>query len=261
MSSVLFQHFLKDFEKKTAGKRTTYLIPIEKLRGLGACNWSRQRPADEARVLEIRRGIEASGDVSGILCMAWHPTEKLIVYDGQHRWKALLSIESSNIKVFVEILWDSTEDEIVAAFKTVNACVPVSELYLSAEATDVRPEINDIIVRICKNFPEFVSTAAKPNRPQFNRDVLAQELYEIWSDTFEKQQSIRAIEKGLMTLNRKYHEDPLSYPRTIVRKNPRIYEKCDKHRFWLFAESGHINRNHLVAMMSIPTDSNTKMLV
>jgi len=250
MSAVLFQHYLKDHTVKTCGKRTTYLIPLDKLRGLEANKWSRQRPADEARVLEIRTGIETAGDVTGVLCMAWHPVEKMIVYDGQHRWQALLSIQNPDIRVFLEVLWDATEEEIVAAFKTVNACVPVSELYIAAEARDVRPEINELVLRICKQFPEFVSTAAKPNRPQFNRDALSQELYEIWSTTFDKERTIADIGKGLVLMNRTYHEDPASVPRLAARKHPRILDKCNAHRFWLFAESGHINRKHLEKILN-----------
>lgn len=249
MSAAIFQHYLKEFTVKTCGKRTTYLVPLTHLRGLEASKWSRQRPADDARVEEIRAGIESTGDVTGVLCMAWHPTEKMIVYDGQHRWKALLSIDRSDLRVFVEVLWDAAEEEIIAAFKTVNACVPVSELYFAPDARDVRPDIHELITRICQKFPDFVSTAAKPNRPQFNRDALAQEIYELWSDTFAKEQTVASIEKGLVTLNRTYHEDLGSYPRLASRKHPRIAEKCEKHRFWLFAESGHINRKHLAELL------------
>jgi hypothetical protein len=244
------QAFLKNFAKKTSGTRTTYLVNLETLRNVGAKKWSLQRPADEARVAEIRSGIETCGDVSGILCMAWHPKENLIVYDGQHRWQALLGIDNTEIQVFVEIMWDCTEDAIVAAFKTANACVPVSELYLCQEAKDVRPDIGEVVTKLCQKFPDFVSTAKKPNRPQFNRDVLTQELYEIWSDTFEKEKTISEIYTGLGALNRKYHADPVSYPRTVVKKFPRIVEKCEKHGFWLFAESGHINRDHLRAVLN-----------
>lgn len=249
MTQVICQAFLKNWTTKTCGKRTTYLVDLDTLRNLGANKWSMQRPADDARVTEIRAGIAGAGDVGGILCMAWHPAEKLVVYDGQHRWKALLGIETSDIKVFVEVMWDATEEEIVAAFKTANACVPVSELYLDAEAKDVRPEIADLVVRICNKFRDFVSTVKKPNRPQFNRDGLTDELYDIWSTTFEKKRTIAEIGTALAKMNQKYHEDPLSSPRTLTKKNPRIVEKCEKHRFWLFAESGHINRDHLRAIL------------
>ena len=148
MSAAIFQHYLKDFAVKTRGKRTTYLIPLTHLRGLEASKWSRQRPADDARVEEIRIGIAAAGDVTGVLCMAWHPTEKMIVYDGQHRWKALLSIDHPDLRVFVEVLWDATEEEIIAAVKTVNACVPVCELYLAPDGKDVRPDLHALITRI-----------------------------------------------------------------------------------------------------------------
>lgn len=246
----MFQHYLKDDAVKTCGKRTTYLVPLDKLRGLGASKWSMQRPADDARVLEIRTGIETAGDVTGVLCMAWHPIEKMIVYDGQHRWQALLSIQNSDIRVFVEVLWDATEEEIVAAFKTVNACVPVSELYLCPEAKDVRPEIKDLVTRINTQFPAFASPAKNPHRPHFNIHNLEQELYEIWSTTFDRKRTIADIGRGLVALNRRYQDDLTSCPRAVAKNHSKIIEKCEKYKFWLFAESGHINRDHLRAVLN-----------
>ena len=249
MSQVQTQFFLKDATVKTFGKKTTYLVTTEKLIGLAAKPWSRQRPVDEARVAEIAAGIEAEKDVSGIILMAWHPAESLIVYDGQHRWKALVTTKTP-VQVFVEILWDVTEDEIIHAFKQVNNSMPVSELYTNVSSSEVREVIEFYVRELCETYKDFVSTK-KPNRPNFNRDLLTDELFRIWNNEFQQKVSIHRMVSELETLNNEYDSNECSVPRTIARKHPKIFEKCAKHKFWLFAESGHINVDHLATKLSV----------
>ncbi len=249
MSQVQTQFFLKDSAVKSFGKRTTYLVTTDQLIGLAAKPWSRQRPVDEARVAEIADGIATEKDVTGVLAMAWHPTENLVVYDGQHRWKALVTTRVP-VRVFVEILWDVSEEEIIHAFKQVNNCMPVSELYTSVSPVEVRQDIELYVRELCETYPEFVSSK-KPNRPNFNRDLLTDELFRLWNTEFQQKQSIARMVYELEKLNNDYEQDECSVPKTIARKHPKIFEKCAKHKFWLFAETGHINVNHLASKLPL----------
>ena len=250
-SQAFVQHALKTFVVKTAGKQTTYLLDVRTLRDMGAKRWSRQRPADEARVEEIRSRIAEKKDVQGVISMAWHPKENLIVYDGQHRWCACCPMEEPSIRVLVEIMWDATEEEIVESFQSINRSVSVPELYTdpAVMAESVRPEIMDLVALLASKYKDFLSTSDKPNRPNFNRDRLTDELFAIWRDDFEKKVPFSSISRGLITLITEYHSDAYSAPREAVRRNAKMYEKCEKHGFWLFAQNGKINVEHLRATL------------
>ena len=239
------------YKIKVAGKKTTYLLNLDTLREIDAKRWSRQRPADDTRVEEIRTWIEKENDVAGMLAMAWHPVENLIVYDGQHRWRALLGLANPNIRVFVEILWDATEEDIIASFQSINRSVSVPELYTDPGITtdSVRADIADFVSSMCSNHKEFMSTTDKPNRPHFNRDKLTDELFGIWRDDLQREVDFTKIAGALMVLNHEYDSNQMSVPREAVRKHPRIYEKCHKHHLWLFAQTGHINKEHLRAIL------------
>lgn len=256
MAESIYKYTLENYKIKVCGKRSTYLVPLQLLGMIGAKPWSRQRPVDEERVAAIGADIEESKDVSGIISLAWHPSENLVVYDGQHRWTALKHIHHINkeldIRVFIEIIWEATEADIVKAFKTINQSVSVAELYLdpAADTEYVKVEIQEFVAMTAKQFSDFVSISNKPNRPNFNRDLLTNELYKIWSDILEKKVPFNDIVVAIMKVNKEYHANPLSSPRTAVKKNMKTYEKCEKANFWLFAETGHINVDHLKAKLN-----------
>ena len=226
-------------------------MDLETLRGIGAKRWSRQRPADEARVAEIQAWIAHKKDVQGVISMAWDSKEGLIVYDGQHRWCACKGVADGGIRVLVEIMWDATEEEIVESFQSINRSVSVPELYTDPAmvAESVRPEIMDLVSVLAGKYKDFLSTSDKPNRPNFNRDRLTDELFAIWRDDLEKKVPFSSISRALITLIGEYHSDPYSAPREAVRKNVKMYEKCEKHGFWLFAQNGKINIDHLRATL------------
>lgn len=257
MAELLTQFTLKDFAVKTHKKKTTYLLPLGVLMVINAKPWNRQRPVDEARITEIAASIENEDDVSGIISMAWHPTQDLVIYDGQHRWSALKLIyevnKESTIRAFVEIMWTATEDEIEKAFKTINQAVSVSELYMdnSADVEKVKVKIQEFVARMSQTFPTFVSANKKPNRPNFNRDLVIDEIFRLWADIFERNVDISKIIKAIMQTNTEYQRNELSSPRTAVKKNIKTYEKCAKANFWLFAETGKLNIDHIKATLSV----------
>lgn len=250
-SQSLIQRSLESYKVKSCGNRTTYLLHTNTLREIGAKRWSRQRPADELRVTEIREWIQTHVDISGVISMAWHPMEHLIVYDGQHRWRALIDINAP-VQALVEIMWDATEAEIVESFRAINRSVSVPELYTDPGVTSdsVRADIMDFVAGMSSNHREFLSTTDKPNRPHFNRDRLADELFGIWRDEFQREVPFGKIAGALMLMNQEYDANQLSVPREASRKNPRIYDKCCKHHFWLFAQTGHVNKEHLRATVA-----------
>jgi hypothetical protein len=243
MSQSLIQRTLEDHKVRQTPHRITYVLPIFILKDLGITRWSRQRPPAPERVEEIATWIREHQDVVGTISLAWHPTERLVCYDGQHRLDALFQQENMEMTVLVEIMWESTELAIMAAFQTINRAVPVSELYTDPHDVvhSIKGEIADYVAGLAITYKPFLSTSAKPCRPNFNRDQLTEDLFHMWRDEFEEAVPFQRIIGAITRLNEMYDEDENSIPKERTRKKfPAIYKKCSAHKFWLFAEVGRL---------------------
>ena len=80
-------------------------------------------------------------------------------------------------------------------------------------------------------YKAFISTSARPNRPQFNRDVLTQEITTLWK---EFNCPIEKLLKAIETLNDEYGHENFRFDHSKI-KSPKILEKCKKGGLWLFA--------------------------
>ena len=243
MSQSLLQNAISEYSVRTTPTRITYSIPLFILKELGISRWSRQRPPAPERVEEIAAWIHENSDVIGTISLAWHPTERLVCYDGQHRLQALFQQENMEMTALVEIMWDTTELAIMAAFKTINRAVPVSELYTDPHDVlhSVKGEISDYVAGLATTYKPFLSTSAKPCRPNFNRDRLSEELFHLWRDDLQEAVPFQRIVAALTRLNETYDEDEDSIPKErTLKKFPAIHKKCSAHKFWLFAEVGRL---------------------
>jgi len=243
MSQSLIQRTLEDYKVRTTPHRITYVLPLFILKELGITRWSRQRPPAPERVEEIAAWIREHQDVVGTISLAWHPTERLVCYDGQHRLDALFQQENVDITVLVEIMWESTELAIMAAFQTINRAVPVSELYTDPHDVvhSIKGEIADYVAGLAITYKPFLSTSAKPCRPNFNRDQITEDLFHMWRDEFQEAVPFHRIVEALTRLNKTYDEDEDSIPKERTRKKfPAIHKKCSQYKMWLFAETGRL---------------------
>ena len=238
MSQEFFQYSLSGFVVMGNGTNVvTYVIPMKMLLSLSAKPWSKQRPIEDDRIPIIANIMKERKRADGMLLLAWSPSEHLVVYDGQHRWRAIQSLnQDAEFNIVIQIMWNCTEDDIVADFFRVNQAKSVPELYHTPHVdSDVKTEIEEFVRKLVKTYPDFVSTK-KPNRPNFNRDLLLDELFTIWKDEFKQEKDIKTILAGIESLNKKYHENSTSSARHVLAKTPKSLEKCEKHKFWLFAD-------------------------
>lgn len=255
MSKTLIERSIEDHKVRQTPTRVTYVLPLFVLKELGITRWSRQRPPAPERVEEIATWIREHQDIVGTISLAWHPTERLVCYDGQHRLQALFQqVETQacasqthpspmDMTALVEIMWNATELSIVEAFRTINRAVPVSELYTDPQDVlhSVKGEIADYVASLATTYKAFLSTSAKPCRPNFNRDQLTESLFHMWRDELQEAVPFQRIVAGLTRLNEAYDEDEDSIPKERTRKKfPAIYKKCSTHKFWLFAEVGRL---------------------
>lgn len=243
MSQALLERTLEEYRVYQTPHRTTYLLPVFVLKDLGISRWSRQRPPAAERVQEIATWIRTHQEVVGVLSLAWHPQERLICYDGQHRFQALLEQEHTDLAVMVDIMWNATGQDIVAAFQAINRAVPVSELYTDPTETlhSIKGEIASYVSHLATTYKAFLSSSAKPCRPNMNRDQLAESLFHLWRDDLQEAVPFSQIVTALTRLNETYDADQESIPRQRALKFPAIHKKCTAHRFWLFAETGRLS--------------------
>ena len=243
MSQSLLQRTLEEYKVRQTPYRSSYVLSALILKELGITRWSRQRPPAPERVEEIAAWIREHQDVVGTISLAWHPTERLVCYDGQHRLDALFKQEHVDMTVLVEIMWDTTELAIMAAFQTINRAVPVSELYTDPHDAihSIKGEISDYVTTLATTYKPFLSASAKPTRPNFNRDVLSDELFHLWRHDLQEAVPFQRIIGALTRLNEMYDTEEHSLPRLkTVKKYPGIHKKCSAHKFWIFAEYGRL---------------------
>jgi hypothetical protein len=227
MSQSLLIRTLEDHKVRQTPQRITYVLPIFILKELGITRWSRQRPPAPERVEEIAAWIREHQDVVGTISLAWH----------------LFQQENVDMTVLVEIMWDTTELAIMAAFQTINRAVPVSELYTDPHDVlhSIKGEIADYVASLATTYKPFLSTSAKPSRPNFNRDQLTESLFHMWRDDLQEAVPFQRIIAGLTRLNEAYDKDEDSIPKERTRKKfPAMYKKCSAHKFWLFTEVGRL---------------------
>lgn len=201
--------------------------------------WSRNRPVDEARVEEIREYISKTRHVDGTIRLAFIKGEGLVCYESNHRRMALIP----GILVTVDILWDVTCERLIEEFIHINRAVSVPELYTEIDMDATAKEKIAAYVKDMASFKykAFVSTSARPNRPQFNRDVLTQEITKLWKDIGCP---VDVLLNAIDAVNDAYRDEKLGTDHTKI-KSTKILEKCSKGGLWLFAFDTSLNKDHI----------------
>jgi hypothetical protein len=246
MAARLVQQDVQQYHLYTSGDHAMYAIPAEKLMSLadeGTLKvWSGNRPADMARVEEVRKEQAESHHVDGTIRVAYIVNVGLVCYEGNHR---RLALNPEISRVLVDILWNVSNDRVVHEFMLVNKAVSVPELYteVDVDATE-KNKITKFVADWCVKYKAFVSTSARPNRPQFNRDTFTQELTRLWkkfecpADTL-----LSAVER----LNSAYANELLGDRNKIKSEN--ILKKCKVGGLWLFAFDTTLSAKDVEAMM------------
>lgn len=207
-------------------------------------NWRRNRPPDPTRIDEIARDIASRGCCDGELLLAMVPHFGCVCYDGSHRLEACRRVFPRN-GIRLRILLNSNESEIEGEFKRINKGVPVPELYFSQEETDtylreqIQRFIDDYLVRDAR-VVTHISTSKHPKRPNFNKDVLAQQIGEYIADFFTAENGLGKSDiysvVNAAALNG-WFNDMNEYARYQIETSQlenSMTEKCKKTGWFLF---------------------------
>lgn len=214
-----------------------YLIEFKKISVL-CKKWSRNRDCDNNRVNDIYDYYNNGGYVPNILHLAELNDEGLICYDGNHRREVFNKYVSNNgkdILCIIDVLFNSTQNDVYNAFNNVNKAVQLPAIYLENNDSilEIKNDIIDLVKSYEKKYKTFLSTSARPQAPNFNRDNFLETLYELYK-YFNGTLSISEIDIYLQELNKEYSHEKLCKSHNKYKDS--LINKCKKYNFWLFID-------------------------
>lgn len=210
------------------GDHSVCWIPANVFNQLPIRRWKFNRPPDEERVAEIHEYMKTSKRLDGIIYLACINNE-LVCYEANHRREAMKGIEGLH-NVLVDILWNATDEKVKEEFVRLNKSVSVPELYLG-ETTDVVEEVRKLVDSFCKNYKKLKVNSSRPQRPNFNRDMITDEFTRIM-----REQNLTPIqfERWLTDRNRELTQQDR---KGLTEK---VISKCEESGLWLFARSSRL---------------------
>ncbi len=198
--------------------------------------WSRNRNADSERVKEMIEFYNKGGYIPRMIHLAEIDEEGMVCYDGNHRKEVFNECMDESMLCIVDVMFNTTQNEVYKAFNNINKSVQLPAMYID-EVNETRKNVKSDIIKLVKHFETkykpFLSTSSRCHAPNFNRDVLTDNIYEIYK-SFGTAISIEQIGKLLNILNAEYSNERICRPHSSYKES--VIEKCKKHNMWLFLE-------------------------
>jgi hypothetical protein len=164
-------------------------------------NWSFNRPLDPLRVSEIEVLLKSKNEFFniGIIYVALI-NGNYIVYDGGHRFNALLNVADESIEFLVFVSNCKSDNNIHKRFILLNKSVPVSSLYTEQVQNKYKSIVEYIVMSLVTKFPAHFSSAKNPRPPNTNRDKLTDQLYQYLQDENIVDSPMQLLQK-ILTIN------------------------------------------------------------
>lgn len=197
--------------------------------------WSKNRDPDPIRIQEMYEYVQKGGYIPKILYIA-EIDKELICYDGNHRREVFTRQLQQGGRVdffIIDIMFDSTTEQVMEAFHSINNSVPLPLLYLEEDVYSIKEKITTLVKKYEEMYKPFLSSSSRCKRPNFNRDGLVDDLYFIYQ-SMQEQVSIEELEDLLQRLNQEYSIQKYCRPHNVYNEN--IIKKCQKYGCWLFLE-------------------------
>jgi hypothetical protein len=223
--AAAIQHYLSEFRVQNTN---IYAIPMEKFRSLFVKQWKYNRPPDMTRIPEIHDWMRQFHRMDGVLNLAYIQGEGLVCFEGNHR---RLALDGLDIPVMTDIVWDATDESVRHEFFRLNKAVSVPELYVSETPATMRVEMEDAVAQFRKKYSSMESTSGKPQRPNYNRDKLMDELMRLQKELVIP---VGELMNRLYGLNEAYSNKDKS------KLTEKMRQKCENSGLWLFAWSSSI---------------------
>lgn len=223
--SAAIQHYLAPFRVLSTN---VYAIPMEKFRTLDVKPWKYNRPPDMTRIPEIHDWMKEFGRMDGVLNLAYIQGEGLVCFEGNHR---RLALDGLDIPVFVDIVWDATHESLAHEFRRLNKSVCVPDLYVAETSATLRLELEDAVAEFRKKYSSMESTSGRPQRPNYNRDRLTDEITRLQKELVVP---VGELMTRIYALNEYYAGNDKS------KLTEKMRQKCEASGLWLFAWSSSI---------------------
>jgi len=244
-TSIDTRKSLRNYCVKKNANRYMYSLPTSVLNDLNIRTWKLNREVDQKRVRKICKSILATNRVIGVIYIAEVNT-KLVCFDGNHRRLALEETNANTEDVFVLIMWNSTHEQVVEEFNSINLSVSVSSIHTSAILDNANKlAIRDYVKELVEKYPSMVSASTGCHRPKFNRDALEQNLHNIVTD-FDTHSAADVI-YVLRKLNKAYSNGDIR----LHNIKPEVSAKCKVTGLWLFCTSRTIDMAQFYRIQSI----------
>lgn len=228
--------FLK--EKATGGQHGThyiYWVPVKVFNSLPIKLWKHNRPPDADRVKEIHEFMKKSKRMDGMIYLATIGDD-LVCYESNHRREALKGLEDM-ATILVDLLPNTNDNVLKEEFIRLNKAVSVPELYFSQDSEKIFRDLREAIDDFCEVYKKHKVSTNKPQRPNFNRDILMDEFYRII-----KELNID-VEEFIKRLSR-YNRRLLTKDKTGLSK--KIIEKCNESGLWIFAWTSKLDAKEII---------------
>ena len=223
--AAAIQHYLSEFRVQNTN---IYAIPMDKFRSLFVKPWKFNRPPDMTRIPEIHSWMKQFRRMDGVLNLAYIQDDGLVCFEGNHR---RLALDGLDIPVIADIVWDATDESVRHEFFRLNKAVSVPELYVSETSPAMRVELEEAVAKFRKKYSAMESTAGKPQRPNYNRDNLTDELVRLQRELVIP---VGELMIRLYALNETYSSKDKS------KLSEKMRQKCENSGLWLFAWSSSI---------------------
>ena len=196
--------------------------------------WSRNREPDIERVNEMVEYYNNGGYIPRIIHLAEIKNEGIVCYDGNHRKEVFNICNDDNFMCIVDIMFNSTQNEVYNVFNSINKSVQLPAIYIEDDGDEnIKYEIIELVKKYEIRYKPFLSTSTRCLAPQFNRDVFTDNIYDIYK-SFSKLITIKNIENILDMLNEEYSQGNICRPHSSYKKS--VVDKCRKYNMWLFIE-------------------------
>jgi len=211
-----------------------YWMPATVFAELPIRRWKYNRPPDATRVAEIREWVEQSKRVDGILYLAWVDNE-LVCYESNHRREAIKGVPGLHA-ILVDVIWDATDETIKQEFFRLNKAISVPELFVTKESSVNVDDLLKTVHAFCDNYSKLQSPSKHPQRPNFNRDLFLDDVYQIVK---ESGLTVGEVMDRLTRLNNELRS------KDRRRLTDRIIAKCEETGLWLFAWKSRLSLSDL----------------
>ena len=205
-------------------------IPAKVFNQLPIYRWKYNRPCDPDRVAEIREYMKTSKRVDGVIYLACI-NNQLVCYESNHRREAMRGLDDLH-NVLIDIIWSATDEMIKEEFLRLNKAVSVPELYLGDASTTMMNEVRTIVDEFCNNYKKLKVNSGRPQRPNFNRDMLTDEFVRVMR---EKNLTPTEFAEWITERNKELSR------RDRTGLSEKVIRKCEETGLWLFAWSVKID--------------------